>query len=214
VFLGFGALKFVPGASSAQELAERTLEKLSLGIVSGETALLVTAVAECFIGVTLVTGKLLRAGLIVLAASMVGILSPLVLFFHDLFPGAPTLEGQYVLKDFVLVAAGLVIAAQALGPNTTPRPVTRCPCPRSVTFLARVRLDPLARGPYRPPIATATDLSEASLAASTRLPVLRGVSSATGGNRPRAAAIALPVAGLEGRRLRRSPRCCGRCKGC
>jgi uncharacterized membrane protein YkgB len=115
VFLGFGALKFVPGASPAQELAERTLEELSLGIVSGETALLVTAVAECFIGVTLITGKLLRAGLIVLAASMVGILSPLVLFFHDLFPGAPTLEGQYVLKDFVLVAAGLVIAAQALG---------------------------------------------------------------------------------------------------
>jgi putative oxidoreductase len=115
VFLGFGALKFVPGASPAQELAERTLEKLSLGIVSGETAVLVTAVAECFIGVTLITGKLLRAGLISLAASMVGILSPLALFFHDLFPGAPTLEGQYVLKDFVLVAAGLVIAAQALG---------------------------------------------------------------------------------------------------
>jgi uncharacterized membrane protein YkgB len=113
VFLGFGALKFVPGASPAQELAERTLEKLSLGIVSGETAVLVTA--ECFIGVTLITGKLLRAGLISLAASMVGILSPLALFFHDLFPGAPTLEGQYVLKDFVLVAAGLVIAAQALG---------------------------------------------------------------------------------------------------
>ena len=115
VFLGFGALKFIPGASPAQELVVRTLETLSFGMVSGEAALLVTAVAECFIGLTLITGKLLRTGLVVLAASMVGIMSPLVLFFADLFPGAPTLEGQYVLKDIVLVAAGLVIAARALG---------------------------------------------------------------------------------------------------
>jgi putative oxidoreductase len=114
VFLGFGALKFV-GASPAEELAVRTIEKLSLGIVSGDVALFGTALAECFIGITLISGKLLRAGLLVLAASMVGILSPLVLFFTDLFPGAPTLEGQYVLKDVVLVAAGLVVAARALG---------------------------------------------------------------------------------------------------
>jgi putative oxidoreductase len=115
VFLGFGALKFFPGLSPAQDLAEGTLEKLTLGILSGEAALLTTAIAECFIGVTLVTGRWLKAGLLVLAASLVGIMSPLVLFFTDLFPGAPTLEAQYVLKDIVLVAAGLVIAARALG---------------------------------------------------------------------------------------------------
>ena len=38
VFLGFGALKFFPGVSPAQDLAVRTLEKLSLGVLSGETA--------------------------------------------------------------------------------------------------------------------------------------------------------------------------------
>jgi len=38
-----------------------------------------------------------------------------VLFFGDLFPGAPTLEAQYVLKDVVLVAAALVVTARALG---------------------------------------------------------------------------------------------------
>jgi putative oxidoreductase len=43
-------------------------------------------------------------------------MSPLVLFFGDLFPdGTPTLEGQYVLKDIVLVAAGLVVAARVMG---------------------------------------------------------------------------------------------------
>lgn len=115
VFLGFGVLKFFPDASPAQALVERTLDTLTFGVVSGETALLVTAVAECFIGITLVTGKFVKAGLVVLAGSLVGIMSPLVLFFGDLFPGAPTLEAQYVFKDIVLAAAGLVIAAKTLG---------------------------------------------------------------------------------------------------
>jgi putative oxidoreductase len=115
VFLAFGVLKFFPGASPAQELAVRTLERLSFGALSGEAALLVTAVAECFIGLTMITGKLLKSGLAVLGASLVGIMSPLVLFFTDLFPGTPTLEAQYVFKDIVLAAAGLVVAARALG---------------------------------------------------------------------------------------------------
>ena len=91
------------------------MDRLTLGIVSGDVALFVTATAECFIGITLVSGKLLRPGLVVLGVSLAGILSPVVLFFSDLFPGAPTLEAQYVLKDIVLVAAGLVVAARALG---------------------------------------------------------------------------------------------------
>jgi putative oxidoreductase len=57
-----------------------------------------------------------------MAGCMIGILSPLVLFFDDLFPsfpGALTLEAQYVLKDIVLVAAALVVAARALGARLT-----------------------------------------------------------------------------------------------
>lgn len=120
VFLAFGVLKFFPDASPAQALVERTLDTLTFGLLSGETALLVTAVAECFIGLTLVTGKLVRAGLVVLAGSLIGIMSPLVLFFGDLFPGTPTLEAQYVFKDIVLAAAGLVIAARTLGARLIP----------------------------------------------------------------------------------------------
>lgn len=115
VFLGFGVLKFFPGASPAEALVTRTIDALSFGLVSGTGAVLLTAVAECFVGLTLITGRLLKTGLVVLAGSFVGIMSPLVLFFTDLFPGAPTIEGQYVAKDIVLVAAGLVVAAGALG---------------------------------------------------------------------------------------------------
>jgi putative oxidoreductase len=120
VFLAFGVLKFFPDASPAQALVERTLDTLTFGLLSGERALLVTAVAECFIGLTLVTGMLVKAGLVVLAGSLVGIMSPLVLFFGDLFPGTPTLEAQYVFKDIVLAAAALVIAARTLGARLVP----------------------------------------------------------------------------------------------
>lgn len=124
VFLAFGALKFFPGASPAEALVVRTLDTLSLGIVSGNAALLLTAVAECFIGVTLISGRLLKTGLLVLALSLVGILSPLVLFFTDMFPGTPTLEAQYVFKDIVLVAGGMVVAARALGARLVTEPAS------------------------------------------------------------------------------------------
>jgi len=120
VFLGFGVLKFFPGASPAEALVARTVDALSLGIVSGREAVVLTAVAECFIGITLISGKFLRAGLLVLAASLVGIMSPLVIFWGDMFPGTPTLEAQYVFKDIVLATGGLVVAARALGARLVP----------------------------------------------------------------------------------------------
>ncbi|AEG44424.1 hypothetical protein [Isoptericola variabilis] len=115
VFLGFGVLKFVPGASPAASIAARTIETLTFGVVAGTTAVLVTAVLETFIGLTLVTGKFLRLGLLALAGAMVGIMSPLVLFAGELFGDGVTLMAQYVLKDAVLVTGAAVVAAVALG---------------------------------------------------------------------------------------------------
>ncbi|HEX2033677.1 MAG TPA: DoxX family membrane protein [Chloroflexota bacterium] len=117
VFLGFGALKFVPGLSPAEDLVEQTVGALSLGLVPGDAGRLLVAALETVIGLSLLTGKYLRLGVALLGAAMVGILSPVVLFADQLFPAplrAPTLEAQYVLKDVVLLAATLVIAAQAL----------------------------------------------------------------------------------------------------
>jgi len=115
VFLGFGVLKFFPGASPAESIAARTVETLTLGLVGGTAAVIFTAVLETFIGLTLVTGRLLRTGLIALAVAMAGILSPIVLFAGELFGHGMTLLGQYVLKDLVLVAGAAVVAAVALG---------------------------------------------------------------------------------------------------
>ncbi|TDE16072.1 DoxX family protein [Jiangella asiatica] len=123
IFLGFGVLKFFPGASPAEAMVERTIDTLTLGLVSGQAAVVVTAVVECFIGLTLITGVFLRAGLVVLGGALVGIMSPVVLFAGDLFAGGtPTLEAQYVLKDVVLAAAAMVVAAKALGARMTAHP--------------------------------------------------------------------------------------------
>jgi putative oxidoreductase len=116
VIAGFGALKFVPGASPAEDLVMRTTDALTFGLVSGRTAVVATAVLEVFIGLTLLTGRLLPVGLVVSAGWLVGILSPVVLFPAEMFPGGlPTLAAQYVLKDVILVAGVAVVAATVLG---------------------------------------------------------------------------------------------------
>ncbi|MDP9366289.1 MAG: DoxX family protein [Chloroflexota bacterium] len=118
VFLGFGLLKFVPGLSPAQDLVRLTVEALTFGLVPGGVGLVLVAAMETAIGVSLVSGWHLRAGLVLLGLAMVGILSPVVLFPERLFAGplsAPTLEGQYVLKDLVLLAAALVVAVAEFG---------------------------------------------------------------------------------------------------
>lgn len=116
VFLGFGILKFFPGLSPAENLAGETMSKLTLGVVPEDVGLVLVAMLETAIGLSLTTGRYLRLGVALLGMAMVGILSPLVLFPNELFdrPYEPTLAGQYVVKDLVLLAAGLVVAARVL----------------------------------------------------------------------------------------------------
>ncbi len=88
---------------------------LSFGSVPAPVALVLVAVLETFIGLTLVTGRWVIAGLVALGTASVGFFAPLVLFAGELFGNGPTLEAQYIVKDAVLVAAALVVAAKALG---------------------------------------------------------------------------------------------------
>lgn len=118
VFLWFGALKFFPDLSPAQDLATRTIETLSFGLVKPAVSLPVLAAWECLIGLGLITGKLPRLTLLLLWLQMLGTVTPLALFPAETFtrfPFAPTLEGQYIIKNIVLVTASLVIGATVRG---------------------------------------------------------------------------------------------------
>src|SRR5687767_14057222 len=114
VFLWFGALKFFPELSPAQDLATRTISVLTLGLVPPAVSLPVLAAWECVIGIGLLVGRGLRATLFLLYAQMLGTLTPIVLFPGEVFtriPYAPTLEGQYIIKNLVLISAGIAVGA-------------------------------------------------------------------------------------------------------
>jgi uncharacterized membrane protein YkgB len=114
VFLWFGVLKFFPGLSPAQTLATNTMQVLTFGLVPAAAALPALATWECLIGVGLIFGVFLRATLFLLWLQMLGTITPLFLFAEQCFtriPYAPTLEGQYIIKNIVLISAGIVIGA-------------------------------------------------------------------------------------------------------
>lgn len=118
VFLWFGAIKFVPGWSPAEELAGRTIERITFGAIQPEIGLPILAAWESLIGIGLLAGRFLRATLLLLFAQMPGTLLPLVLFPAETFtafPYAPTMEGQYIIKNLVLIGAAIVVGATVRG---------------------------------------------------------------------------------------------------
>jgi uncharacterized membrane protein YphA (DoxX/SURF4 family) len=118
VFLWFGVLKFFSGMSPASDLATRTIDVLSFGIVPASVSLPLLASWECLIGIGLLFGVFMRATLFLLAVQMAGTLTPLVLFPSEVFtriPYAPTLEGQYIIKNAVLISAAIVLGATVRG---------------------------------------------------------------------------------------------------
>ena len=127
VFLLFGILKLFPDVSPAEALTVKTTDALSFDLIPGHVAIVLIASLECIIGLLLITGRFLRVAIYLLAGQLIGILAPLALFTDRLFAGphnAPTLEGQYVIKDVILVASGFVVASTLPGivPGTDAAP--------------------------------------------------------------------------------------------
>ena len=123
VFLWFGVLKFLRDLSPAQELATRTIHTLSGGLVEASVSLPLLAWWECVIGLGLLIGRGIRGILLLLYVQMLGTLTPIILFPEELFtriPYAPTLEGQYIIKNLVLMSAGIVVGATVRGGRIVP----------------------------------------------------------------------------------------------
>lgn len=129
VFFWFGVLKFFPGLSPAQDLATRTIDMLTLGFMPPSVSIPVLAAWECLIGLGLITGQFMRATLFLLFAQMLGTITPLFFFPAETFtrfPYAPTLEGQYIIKNIVLVTAAIVLGATVRGGNLVADPEKLC----------------------------------------------------------------------------------------
>lgn len=113
VFLWFGALKFFPGLSPAEELVKNTVY-----FVDPDLFIPVLAAWEVIIGLGLIAGKFMRITLLLLFLQMPGTALPIVLLPEVVwtqFPFGLTLEGQYIVKNLVLIGSALALGATVRG---------------------------------------------------------------------------------------------------
>ena len=118
VFFWFGALKYFPGLSPAENLAGQTILKVTSGRLLPASSLPILATWECAIGLGLLSGRLPRLTLLLLFGQMMGTMLPLFFFPAEMWthiPYAPTMAGQYIIKNVVFVTAAIVVGATARG---------------------------------------------------------------------------------------------------
>lgn len=117
IFLWFGVIKLFPGLSPEELLVKHTLPFL-------DAKLLMPALAfvESLIGLGLIFNRFKRLTLLLLFGQMGGTVVPLIVLpemMWNQFPYALTLEGQYIVKNLVLIGSGLVIGATVRGGRMT-----------------------------------------------------------------------------------------------
>ena len=126
VFLWFGALEARARAEPGRD--PRRPHHRGPDVRPGPRAVAVPFLAlwEVAIGIGLLIGRWMRVTLALLFVQMLGTITPLFLFPAEtwqVFPIAPTLEGQYIIKNIVLVSAAIVLGATVRGGELTPEPV-------------------------------------------------------------------------------------------
>lgn len=113
VYFWFGILKIFnlsPAGPLAQALIDRTI-----GHQYFNSLYVVLAVFECIIGILFLFPKLTRIVIPLLFIHMIIVCSPLLLVpdIAWVAPFVPTLEGQYIIKNGVIIAVAIGIAASA-----------------------------------------------------------------------------------------------------
>ena len=112
VFIWFGVLKLF-GNSPANDLITKTVYWFNPDVF-----IPILGIWEAAIGLCLLVPSFIRVGLFLLALQMPGTFLPLVLLPEVCFVSIPfnlTLEGQYIVKNLVLIGA-----AMAVGSRLTP----------------------------------------------------------------------------------------------
>lgn len=112
IYVWFGALKFFPGVSPAEELAKQTIHLITFGLIKPEVSIIILAIWETAVGALLISGFYLRAVIRVVIVHMICTFTPLVVLPNESFTSAPlalSLVGQYIIKNIVIVSALFVI---------------------------------------------------------------------------------------------------------
>jgi uncharacterized membrane protein YkgB len=110
IFIWFGALKTVGELSPAYDLVAATVYWLTPEIIVPLLGLW-----EIAIGLAFLFTPLTRVAIFLLALQMPGTFLPLVLLpevCFTIFPVALTIEGQYIVKNLVIIGSALVIGSR------------------------------------------------------------------------------------------------------
>ncbi|MFV2015419.1 MAG: DoxX family membrane protein, partial [Candidatus Heimdallarchaeota archaeon] len=114
VFIWFGTLKLF-NKSPANELVENTIV-----FIPPEIFIPILGIWEVMIGVGLIIRRFNRMAIFLLFLQMPGTMLPLILLPEVSFVSFPfvlTLEGQYIIKNLVLISGGIVIGGTVRKPS-------------------------------------------------------------------------------------------------
>ena len=113
IFIWFGILKPL-GVSAAIPLVEATVAWLPL--FEASTWVDIIGWWEVAIGIAFLFKKATRIAIALLFAQMAGTFMPLIFLpevtFQEGLPWLPTLEGQYIIKNLMIIAAALVLGGR------------------------------------------------------------------------------------------------------
>lgn len=117
IFIWFGLLK-TAGLSPAEPLVVATVGWMPF--FGAITWVIIIGWWEVIIGVCFLFRATIRIAIPLLAMQMVGTFLPLVIltavtFQPGLFPYAPTMEGQYIIKNLLIISAALVVGGTVRG---------------------------------------------------------------------------------------------------
>ncbi|HCH34919.1 MAG: hypothetical protein UY35_C0002G0030 [Candidatus Saccharibacteria bacterium GW2011_GWC2_48_9] len=113
IFFWFGLIKLL-GLSPASPLAE-ALTARTVGMQYFDLLFYGLALVECVIGILFIFPKFTRIVIPLLLFHMVLVCSPILLVPEMVWQqfAVPTLEGQYIIKNAVVIAVAIGIAASA-----------------------------------------------------------------------------------------------------
>lgn len=115
LFLWFGGLKFFPGLSPAEGLASTTIEILTFHLLPDWMIMPGLATMEFALGLLLVFSKEFKLTFWLLLFHMCCTILPLFILTDVTFKSFPfqlTMEGQYIVKNIVIISAAFVLLFQ------------------------------------------------------------------------------------------------------
>lgn len=110
IYFWFGILK-VLGISPAEPLVNNLFDQILAGIIPFDTFSRLFGLFECIIGIIWLFPQITRMALYILLIHMVSTFLPVLLLPNDTWHSwfTPTLVGQYIIKNFALIALGMII---------------------------------------------------------------------------------------------------------